>query len=290
MPLFDAYLMVDWSAAATPRIGVDSIWWSLLARDGETFARRKTRNPPTRALARQDLATTLAALQQEGRRVLVGFDFPFAYPSGFAHALGAIGTPWQSTWSEIAAAIKDAPDNDNNRFVAASAFNRRVSGRGFPFWGRHASHRIPLLSAKKPRGYGTALAEHRLVESRVRGPQPGWKLYGIGSAGGQALTGIPVVHALRAQFPDSRIWPFETGFDSDRSAPIVFAEIYPSLFPLPRASHAIKDRAQVETTARAFAQADGDSVLAAWLRHPRDLMSRQHDVIAGEEGWILGVA
>jgi hypothetical protein len=290
MRRFDAYLMVDWSAAATPRTGVDSIWWSLLVRDGKTFLSRKTSNPPTRALAHQNLAATLAALQQESRRVLVGFDFPFAYPSGFAHALGATGTPWQSTWSEITVAIKDAPDNDNNRFAVASAFNRRVSGRGFPFWGRHASHRIPLLSAKKPHGYGTALAEHRLVESRVRGPQPGWKLYGIGSAGGQALTGIPVVHALRAQFPDSRIWPFETDFDSDRSAPIVFAEIYPSLFPLPRASRAIKDRAQVETTARAFAQADSDDVLAAWLRPPRDLTSRHHDAIADEEGWILGVA
>jgi precorrin-8X/cobalt-precorrin-8 methylmutase len=290
MPLFDAYLMVDWSAAATPRTGVDSIWWSLLVRDGKSFAPRKSRNPPTRALARQDLATMLASLQHEGRRVLVGFDFPFAYPSGFAQALGTTGTPWQSTWREIAAAIKDAPDNDNNRFVAASAFNRRVSGRGFPFWGRHASHRIPLLSAKKPRGYGAALAEQRLVESRVRGPQPGWKLYGIGSAGGQALTGIPIVQTLRAQFPDSRIWPFETGFDSDCRTPTVFAEIYPSLFPLPRASYAIKDRAQVETTARAFAQADSDGALAAWLRHPRDLTSRQHDAIVSEEGWILGVA
>ncbi len=123
----------------------------------------------------------------------------------------------------------------------------------------------------------------------MRGPQPGWKLYGIGSAGGQALTGIPVVQSLRAQFPESRIWPFETGFDSDRRAPIVFAEIYPSLFPLARRT-TIKDRAQVETTARAFAQADSAGVLAAWLAPPRDLAPRQHDNIAAEEGWILGVA
>lgn len=289
MPLFDAYLIVDWSAAAVPRIGADSIWWSLLVCEGAQATLRKTRNPPTRRRAHQELAAVLDVLQQEGHRVLAGFDFPFAYPAGFAGALGATGAPWQSTWREIAAAIQDGADNDNNRFTVAASFNRRVSGRGFPFWGRHTSHRIPLLSPTKPRGYDACLAEHRLVESRVRGPQPGWKLYGIGSAGGQALTGIPVVRALRAQFPDSRVWPFETRFDGDRSAPIVFAEIYPSLFPLPRRA-TIKDRAQVETTARAFAQADSDGVLAAWLAPPRDLATRQHDAIAAEEGWILGVA
>ena len=39
----------------------------------------------------------------------------------------------------------------------------------------------------------------------MRGPQPGWKLAGTGSAGGQALTGIPVLRALRDDL--SVRWP-----------------------------------------------------------------------------------
>ena len=32
MALFDAYIVVDWSAASRPRHGKDSIWWALVRR------------------------------------------------------------------------------------------------------------------------------------------------------------------------------------------------------------------------------------------------------------------
>ena len=47
MPLFDTYIIVDWSAARTPKTGRDSIWICRLGLDGETVV-----NPPTRAAAR----------------------------------------------------------------------------------------------------------------------------------------------------------------------------------------------------------------------------------------------
>ena len=31
--LFDAYVMVDWSAAATPKLGKDGVWIGVLKRD-----------------------------------------------------------------------------------------------------------------------------------------------------------------------------------------------------------------------------------------------------------------
>jgi len=46
MSLFDGYLMVDWSAAGTPRTGKDSIWIAFLA-DGEL----RLENPSMRVTA-----------------------------------------------------------------------------------------------------------------------------------------------------------------------------------------------------------------------------------------------
>ena len=45
-------------------------------------------NPATRHCARTRLGEALADLKKHGKRVLVGFDFPFGYPHGTALALG----------------------------------------------------------------------------------------------------------------------------------------------------------------------------------------------------------
>lgn len=92
-PLFDAYLMVDWSARSEPARGADSIWWALIERRDGAAALLRRENPSLRAAAVEQLATMLAALSAEGRRSLVGFDFPFGYPAGFAAALGLDGAP-----------------------------------------------------------------------------------------------------------------------------------------------------------------------------------------------------
>jgi hypothetical protein len=70
---------------------------------------------------------------------------------------------------------------------------------------------------------------------RLRRLQPGWKLLGTGSAGSQALTGIPVVRRLRDDpllAARAQVWPFETGLRplgrAETSGRLIFAEIYPS--------------------------------------------------------------
>lgn len=77
--MFDAHVMVDWSAASVPRTGRDSIWVCWHGADGESLE-----NPSTRHAAKALLAGRLAAAAARGERVLVGFDFPFGYPTGFA--------------------------------------------------------------------------------------------------------------------------------------------------------------------------------------------------------------
>ena len=57
--LFDTYLMIDWSAAAEPKSGTDSIWCALLDRSEEFTA---LKNPKTRRIARDCLGSILDAL------------------------------------------------------------------------------------------------------------------------------------------------------------------------------------------------------------------------------------
>ena len=129
--------------------------------------------------------------------MLLGFDFPFGYPAGFAARLGLSGPPWRAVWDEIAGLIADDERNRNNRFDVADALNRRVSGGAFPFWGCPAAPVRTYLAGKHHRRHDSeGLAERRLVDLYIPSAQPCWKLLGAGSVGGQALTGIPVARSL----------------------------------------------------------------------------------------------
>ena len=92
----------------------------------------------------------LRDLVRRGQSVLVGFDFPYGYPSGFAAALRLKDTPaWLAVWREITSTVTDLDDNRNNRFAAAAGFNLRISERGYPFWGCPPSCECSTLSSTK---------------------------------------------------------------------------------------------------------------------------------------------
>jgi precorrin-8X/cobalt-precorrin-8 methylmutase len=246
--LFDAYLAVDWSASSKPKLGRDSVWLCLHGREPE--------NPPTRAAATARIRELLAGLVGEGKRVLVGFDFPFGYPRGFGG--------WRDTWNLLRAEIRDEDDNRNNRFEVAARINERFGGHG-PFWGGAVS---------RGRGSLAGLAELRATEGALRVQSP-WKLAGAGSVGSQALVGIPRVASLRED-PElaevSRVWPFEP-IDGAR---IVHAEIWPGVVPL-EPLHPVRDAAQVATLVAHWAALDAADALAPLF-----------DRDGGDEGWILG--
>ncbi|MEC9435605.1 MAG: precorrin-8X methylmutase [Pseudomonadota bacterium] len=287
-PLFDAVIAVDWSAAARPALGADSIWLALARRDGTEPPAPE--NLPTRAAARERLADLLSGLLDEGRRVLVGFDFPFGLPEGAAAALfGAPG--WRAAWAGIEAGLSDAPDNANDRFALAA----RLNCRGGAFWGHPRGPARPDLPATRPAAF--PLPEHRRAETAAFAtgarPKTVWQLNGAGSVGGQALTGIASLARLRA---DPRlagrvsVWPFETGFDPAPPAPghAVLAEIYPSLLP-PHPAEAVKDAGQVRAVAGALAALDRKGRLAPLLAAPAGLSAPDLAAVAEEEGWILGL-
>ena len=286
--MFDAFVMVDWSAATVPRTGRDSIWICWNDKGGE-----RLENPPTRHAAKSILADWLAAAVQRRERVLIGFDFPFGYPAGFAARLRLSGPPWRAVWDEIASLLHDSEENGNNRFNIAAEFNRRVSNGCFPFWGRPPGFDIPFLGPKHHRAHESGgLAERRLVDLHIPSAQPCWKLLGTGSVGGQALTGIPVVRALRDDprwIDRVRIWPFETGLQPPEQGAVVVAEVYPSLWAVSPTAGETKDAAQVRSVARFFAESDRAGELAVLFTGDPSLTREQRHRVETEEAWTLGV-
>jgi precorrin-8X/cobalt-precorrin-8 methylmutase len=289
--VFDAYVMVDWSAESRPKTGADSIWWTCLERGPNGLEERASANPPTRAEAESQLADLLSDLAARGLTVLCGFDFNFGFPQGFAGRIGA--KDWRAVWRRLAAEIKDSDDNSNNRFAVAAELNHAVSGRAAPFWGRPAAAECATLAAT--RGDFAGLPERRLAETRVTHAKPVWQLAYAGAVGSQTLTGIPRLERLRRHpwlAEVTRVWPFETGLQplvKSSDWRIVLAEVYPGLLPYKPVDGQIKDRVQVDMLARHFAQADAEGRLSAMFAGDPTLSPSERAIVETEEGWILGV-
>jgi precorrin-8X/cobalt-precorrin-8 methylmutase len=170
--------------------------------------------------------------------------------------------------------------------------NRRISRQQFPFWGCPVGFKSDHLHPRRHEHRDDPLREHRLIDHWMVGAQPCWKLAYTGSVGSQALTGIPVVRALRNDSrwaTHARVWPFETGLHLTDDARIVFAEVWPSWWNWKetREPGEIADKAQVGHVARLFAARDRDGALEAWFTPPI-AADRRVDVL-NEEAWTLGV-
>lgn len=297
-PLFDSYVIVDWSANASPKLRKDSIWVATAdrAEASNTLAVR-TSNMPTRDAAESRVASILRERAHLARRVLVGFDFPYGYPAGFARQLGALQDckPWLATWRRLANEIEDSDSNENNRFRVAALLNEALGLESGPFWGCPPKAAGPhLKTGGRDRDLGP-LRRLRRVEGHVKGVQEVWKLFTVGSVGSQALMGIPRVHSLRNNrdlSAVSSVWPFETGFCTDptrgRRPAIVHAEIWPGLAELPQLGGRVKDDVQVETLAGHFARLDSMGELASLFDTPEICPDAVQECV-DEEGWILGV-
>ncbi|MDB5454448.1 MAG: cobalamin biosynthesis protein CbiG [Caulobacter sp.] len=294
--LFSAYVIVDWSAAAKPTTGADSVWIGVLKRDVRFRLTFEAHNPATRQEAEAKLATILDDLKKRGERALVGFDFPLGFPRGFSAALALKGEhPWRAVWDQLAKMVKDKADNTNNRFGAAAEINRRLTGGPFPFWGCPPRDTLTTLQPKRARDHGAEdLPEFRHTDLAAKGAASIWKLYYNGSVGGQALVGIPAVRRLKlARGEAVKVWPFETGFkvlteDDLAGVEAVIAEVYPSLVKTTPLAGEVKDAAQVRGLAEHFAKLDETGKLAALFgpskTAPADLVVDAET----EEGWILG--
>ena len=195
-------------------------------------------------MAEEQLRALLIEASDHGERVLIGFGFPYGYPQGFAAALGLDGPAWSAIWRHLAGHLQDTSStNENNQFEVASAMNARLVLH--TFWGRPAARSLISLSMLRDQvhykidGEAAGLGEWREVEvvlhRRGSRRQSVWKLWGAGSVGSQALTGIPVVYRLRYDSrleAISRVWPFEVDVPElpERRGAVIHAEIWPNSF------------------------------------------------------------
>ncbi|MFZ3006243.1 MAG: cobalamin biosynthesis protein CbiG [Phenylobacterium sp.] len=295
--LFSAYVIVDWSAAAKPSTGADSVWIGVAKRDVRFRLTFESHNPATRAEAEKLLNTILDDFKKRSERALVGFDFPLGFPRGFAKALNLAGEqPWRAVWDQLDKMVKDKADNTNNRFGVGSEINRRMTGGPFPFWGCPPKDALTTLQPKRTRAHEAGdLPEFRHADLAAKGAASIWKLYYNGSVGGQAILGIPAVRRLKlARGEAVKAYPFETGFKALTEADldgveVVVTEVYPSLYKAQPLPGEVKDQAQVRVTAEHFAKLDEAGKLGAIFAPSKTADPAVVADAEAEEGWILGV-
>lgn len=246
---FERVAVLDWSAAGTPKRGRDSIWLGVTDARGTTAI-----NIPTRAEAEQAVAALL------DRPTLIGMDFAFAPPRGLCPVITGSDDP-RALWRWLAARVTDGPRNATNYRAAAAEMNRHFAQVG-PFWGNGLRQDIPDLPRTKP-PLPAGLSPNRDTDMIVRGdgfaPKPIWQLAGAGAVGAQSLTGMPMLHRLRAR--GAAVWPF------DRPAKITIAEVYPAMLgALVAQAGGITDEAQVRLLSQSFWALNLSDDLAHWLQ------------------------
>jgi precorrin-8X/cobalt-precorrin-8 methylmutase len=313
MPLFDNYVMVDWSGGNRRRAGKQDCIW--ITHGPAAAGSPTTVSPPSRTEAEHIVRSQLQPVVASKKgRVLLCADFGYGYPAGFASLLpkpvsGGL-PPWRIIWQYLRKHVQDdlgtkpgrQPTNRNNRFEVASAINSAASSSAShgPFWCLFKPGSYPCVPQKQPPQpfactTGT-IASRRITDKRASSDTP-FRLFGTGSVGSQVLTGIPRLESIRfdPEFANcSVVWPFETGWAPaagswlDPGMRVLHAEIYPSVrAPL---TDTIKDRGQVRAMWHWARDLDAKNLLIREFTIPPGIESGSHHdtVIRSEEGWILG--
>ena len=298
-PLFHTHIIVDWSARSKPsgpKCEENAIWWAVARVDGGSVSVLEPEYARTRHCALQRLVRLIAGELDSGRRLLVGFDFPFGYPERVAaHLTGEACA--LTLWDWLAERVNDQPDNKNNRFDVAAEINAAYPGCGGPCWGRPTKWCYQTISTKKPACTEQEChpPERRIADKCAKGAKSVWQLYGAGSVGSQVLLGLPALkHLMEAPGIAGRtaVWPFQTGLRTPEARAVI-AEVYPSLLREQIGERScereIVDCAQVRVNAEAFARLDAGGGLAPLFGGAPWLTPVQRGIIETEEAWILGL-
>lgn len=274
--MFDRVIVVDWSAANLPTSltnRANAVW--IGCHDCEGGAEWHHR---TRASAEAQLVTLIDTARASGQRVLIGCDFAMGYPAGFAARLTGEARA-KAVWRWLAEAITDI-DNRNNRFEVATRINTLFPEGLGPFWSHPSGQSWPGLPFRRVGiDYDAlGLSETRAAEAAVPRAKSPWMLFNPGSVGSQSLLGLPMIHRL-SQLAGVAVWPF-----APPDAPVVLAEVYPSLLAGPVAILAngeglTADQAQVRLLSRTLYRLARADRLGPLFDAPPE---------AAEEGWILG--
>ena len=183
----------------------------------------------------------------QGKRILIGLDFAFGYPSGLAQAAqlsNSAESPWAAIHEYLGEHVIDQDDNAHNMYDVAASLNHLLGGGPGPFWGCPTKKESETLTTRRIGRFAfphCGLGEWRVTDRRAQEhatTQSVWKLNCGVSVGGQTILGIHRLHQMRLELGGrASIWPFETGWQVPaESDAVVFAEIFPSVLSLARRS------------------------------------------------------
>ena len=217
---FDRVVVVDWSANNGPKCGSNSIWVAEGDVPGLPGA-CSAWNYATRRQAHNAVLLALDRSLERGERALVGYDFSFGYPSGFAAYFSGRARPWERIWEHMEASVSDTDGNISNRFQVANDINAAAAVAFY--WGSPAPWPALAPTLKQPPAglRANPLATYRRAElmacAQVKRPiRSSWQLGNGVSVGSQVITGLPYLQALRRRYGRAlSIWPQETGFADD---------------------------------------------------------------------------
>lgn len=287
---FTHFIGIDWSGARNPGRGLEVAQCPLGTAVPQIVPNRDAGN-----WRRAKVLDWLIQLNKKGKKVLVGFDFAFAYPycDKEAYFHGHDGTPEdaESLWELIDDICQDARDFYGGPFY----LNQDAPFSDYLLYQTYRGNRY------SPRKRKT----ENLCTEMGGNPASVFKCVGPESVGIGSLAGMRLLHRVNSHLNrDFIIWPFQD-LDNRRS---VFVEIFPRLFyklagQNPRewrnrdtVNNALKwfgsDELPPDLTIESEDQIDA-IISAAALRHlskdPRTWQSEKLTKCARDfEGWIFG--
>lgn len=307
--MFDWFAFADYSGARDAAAQRKAIAWAVDQREGKGIT-------VAQGLTRQGLLLEAVALLQEaenqGKRVLFGFDHNYGFPVGFYEALwGAEPDSWEQVLEDYYRSVEQFAGWKKESFgmgadplqleqwsprewakAANNQISRQLDLKEGPFWGSRFG---PKPDAGIFRTYTLrdgrpfVLHDRRLVEMRYRRLKPGYQVGGIGSVGQQTLYGILYLRELLALCRESgvtvHVWPqhgariAETGH--------VAVEVYPTLsLALEGIRGPRTDAGDAAACVSWMSRQDREGGLEQLLTSP---FSETEWGRAKLEGWVLGV-
>jgi hypothetical protein len=254
---FDACIAIDWSGAAGNYDGIAV----AICRPGHAAPRVVAARG--RRWSRAEIADWLKERLSDGQRLLIGFDFAFAFPFENCGYLGGRARGVNhifGLWSLIEARSAGEADFGCRRFVDDPDLAHL-------FW---KTGPRPAAWVERKR-----LTELECAETTKTRPDTLYKLLHSKQVGKASITGMRVLNYLRVCSSDSvAIWPFET----PRTSAIV--EIYPTMFRKVANGSIAKLRSVVELNC-ALASLNSRPMRVA---NHRDLSDHETDAIISAAG------
>lgn len=285
MYLFDVYIAVDFSGSKSR---VQQMHGIAIAENERGAHSRVQTDTFTRKEVVSYLLERIIHHNANGKRVLCGFDFQYSFPKGFWSALTGLPETWTNILQGMVEGVADLPpiteEPESNARKWANNANQRIAlllqTKAGPFWGPHFFQGTdPKFSFSH-----ASFEEFRLVEKRIKGCKPIFKIGGLGTVGLQSLCGMPYLPHIRTVCLERHIrlhcWPFD-GWRPQGSAHSL-VEWYPAIQNQGQKSHGNDALACVE-----WARDMDDQGRLSTYFVPR--LSKPEKAQAALEGWVLGI-